>query len=179
MNSLRANSATAPPVRSVSFKYSVKIMNPSKKSDFEVLVMKAKERFDSIQSIRSKVECEFKDKVGKLKQIGYTEPGHGLRGKQRWLSSDDDLCTMYETYQGIQEVLLWCFGENKGTKRLLEDQSNENSGAQKIPRTTNYSGHVDTMIDVHEIEQDLKKSKFTDPQYRAWANLINGSVRCK
>jgi len=40
------------------------------------------------------------NKVSKpRRQVGYTEPGHGLRGKQRCPSSDDDLDKMYEVYK--------------------------------------------------------------------------------
>ncbi len=160
----------APPPGVSTFKYSVKIMNPQRKSEFEVLMMKTKDRFGSITNLKKQVQSEFKDKLGTLKQIGYIEPGHGLRGKQRWLSSDDDLCTMYETHSGNTEILLWCF-EERGTKRSLEEKSPSESGpAQKIPKT-NYAQHVDN---IHEIESDLKKKHkeaFTDAQYRAWANF--------
>ena len=40
--------------------------------------------------------------------FGYIEPGHGARGKQRWLTSADDLKDMYSTHQGKKEILLWC-----------------------------------------------------------------------
>ena len=51
---------------------------------------------------------ELMDKVSKPKrQVGYIEPGHGLRGKQRCPSSDDDLDKMYEVYKK-GEITLWC-----------------------------------------------------------------------
>ena len=27
-------------------------------------------------------------------QLGYIEPGHGLKGKQQWINGDDDLAEM-------------------------------------------------------------------------------------
>ena len=41
-------------------------------------------------------------------QLGYIEPGHGLKGKTQWLTGDDDLTEMYAKY-GKHDVLLWCF----------------------------------------------------------------------
>lgn len=151
-------------------------MNPSKKSDFEVLSMKTKQKYESIDSLKKQVVCEFGDKVGQpLKQLGYIEPGHGLRGKQRWLSSTEDLLNMYEIH-GKKEITLWCFG-NSGTKKRQLDDTEENGGtAPKVPRTSsNYIKHTDKVSEVHEIECDLKKrhgDKYSDAQYRAWANLI-------
>ena len=41
-------------------------------------------------------------------QLGYIEPGHGLKGKTQWLTGDDDFTKMYVKY-GKHDVLLWCF----------------------------------------------------------------------
>ena len=74
---------------------------------------------------------EFPDKVGQsLKHLGYIEPGHGLRGKQRWISSDEDLRDMYRMHS-TKEILLWCFEESGTTcrKRPLEATSDTGESA--------------------------------------------------
>ena len=77
-----------------------------------------------------------------------------------------------------REILLWCFGvaSRAGTKRPSPESENSNgSGVQKVPKTSNYNKHVDRIAEVSEIEDNLKEKhldKYTDVQYRAWANLI-------
>lgn len=81
-------------------------MDPKKKSDFEVLTMKSKDRHECVNSLKEQITCEFGDKIGQpLKQLGYIEPGHGLRGRQRWLSSNEDMLTMYAMHRFYYGVL--------------------------------------------------------------------------
>ena len=86
--------------------YSVKIINPAKKSDFEVLNMRSKAVYTTVDELKHQILSEFSGKVGDpIQQVGYIEPGHGLRGKQRWLSSIDDLRAMYSMHK-TREILL-------------------------------------------------------------------------
>ena len=41
--------------------------------------------------------------------FGYIEPGHRLKGKQRWLVQDQDVMEMYVCYEGKTccEIMLW------------------------------------------------------------------------
>ena len=39
--------------------------------------------------------------------VGYIEPGHGVKGKQRWLLADSDLDEMYDIHTGKVNILLW------------------------------------------------------------------------
>ena len=108
------------------------------------------------ERVKHQILSEFSGKVGDpIEQVGYIEPGHGLRGKQRWLSS---------------------IASRAGTKRPSPESENSNgSGAQKVPKTSNYNKHVDRIAEVSEIEDKLKEKhldKYTDVQYRACANLI-------
>ena len=42
-------------------------------------------------------------------EIGYIEPGHGTRGKQRWSFDDKDPADMYQVYSKKGEIILWMF----------------------------------------------------------------------
>ena len=43
-------------------------------------------------------------------ELGYYEPGHGTKGKKRWLTCDEDMEDMKESYKKKKtEVLLWCY----------------------------------------------------------------------
>ena len=41
------------------------------------------------------------------------DPGHGWKGKQRWITCDEDLKDMYKTYGSKMEILIWCFLPSK------------------------------------------------------------------
>ena len=57
---------------------------------------------------------------------GYIEPGHGLRGKQRLLKTEDDVREMYRIYKSKQEILLWCYGNVE-----VSDQSKIPNGRKR------------------------------------------------
>ena len=44
--------------------------------------------------------------------FGYIEPGHGLKGKLKLLTTDQDLVEMYSVYKTKREILLWCYVES-------------------------------------------------------------------
>ena len=67
-------------------------MNPVRKSEYTVRKLSAYDRFSSFDELTEQLQkC-----LGKISpsQIGYIEPGHGLKGKQRWLYTDEDVDTM-------------------------------------------------------------------------------------
>ena len=37
-------------------------------------------------------------------EMGYVEPGHGMKGRKVWLLSDSDVSNMYEKYQGKPSI---------------------------------------------------------------------------
>jgi len=59
------------------------------------------------------------------------EPGHGYKGKQRWITCNEDLQDMYEANCMKKEILLWCFLPDKegpiGKKRS-SDTADSSSG---------------------------------------------------
>ena len=53
-------------------------------------------QFESIEELKQQVGDTLKDLVETpLNTIGYIEPGHWAKGKQRWLSTDQDLIDMF------------------------------------------------------------------------------------
>ncbi len=41
--------------------------------------------------------------------IGYIEPGHGLKGRKQWINTDDDVDVMYSKHAGKTAILLWAY----------------------------------------------------------------------
>lgn len=160
------------------YNYLVKIINPNKKSEFEVHSLKTKQKFFSLEDVERQVILECKDKVpNPLAVVGYIEPGHGLSGKKKWLTSDEDLLDMYAATKGKRDVNLWCYGPLKDTEsargsKRQQPGNAEGTGARK---TSRYDKHVDKMAEVESVEDQLREKhsgKYTDQQLRSWAHLI-------
>ena len=90
-----------------NFSYSVKILNPSRMSDYTVRKWRMTTRFTSISDLVSKLQSSFEElkEKGDL-SVGYIAPGHGAKGKKHWLNITDDLDDMYEAHKaGKSEIL--------------------------------------------------------------------------
>ena len=126
------------------------------------------EEFHSVDDLRRCV-CEVcKEKVV-MDTFGFIEPGHGAKGKQRWLTSHEDLKEMYVIHQGKKEILLWCYAADQGQKR---SQSSDEPEAKR----TRYDKQTDKMSEVQEIEEKLRQKypngPYSEEQLRSWAHLI-------
>ena len=108
-------------------------------------------------------------------EIGYMEPGHGLKGRKRWIHVDDDLRDMYAAYGTRKEVVIWCapFRDRKG-QTSKRPQLSDNSGPPS--QKTKFAVHSEKMSEVEEIIKNLKTkhdSQYTDEQLRVWAHMIH------
>lgn len=117
-------------------------------------------------------DCESKVPE-KPTQLGFIEPGHGLRGKQRWINTENDLKQMYE---GKHETILWCFLTlpPQATRQCVKrPREGDTASAQNKPKGSRYEQHVDKMMQVKQIEEQLQEKhsgQFTPEQIRAWAH---------
>ena len=75
--------------------YTVKVTNASKKSDYTVVKFSKRGQIETIS-----------DRLSGDIQVGYIQPGHGLRGKQEWLCYDDDIQEMYDLHPRKKSILL-------------------------------------------------------------------------
>ena len=80
-------------------------MNPNQKTNSIVQKLKVCERFTILDELKQKLTNSLKTEVSTM---GYIEPGHGMKGKQHHLESDEDLDCMYGDYLN-KRILLWCF----------------------------------------------------------------------
>jgi len=65
--------------------YSVKIINPQKKSDYSLRKWRhVSKRFPSVESMQSQLIKDFGDVLPSRKEdieLGYIKPGHGAKGR--------------------------------------------------------------------------------------------------
>ena len=82
-------------------------MNRAKKSEYVIKRLQYTGRFGSTDDLRA--ELQSIDVA--TKDIGYIEPGHGAKGKQVWLGSQEELDEMYVLLDKKikREILLWCY----------------------------------------------------------------------
>ena len=71
-----------------------------------------KTSFKKVDEIKGIIEEHCDDNVSvPIDSLGYVEPGHGAKGKQRWLITDADIADMYK---GKKEILLRCYSRGQG-----------------------------------------------------------------
>ncbi len=101
-------------------------------------------------------------------------PGHGLRGKQRAIETEEDVLTMYDEYKSRKSIILWM----KSVSKVKRKRDSTTSDAAPKPKRSSYDSHLDKMSEVEEIVEELKNkhdSKYTPEQLRAWAHMIQMS----
>ena len=95
--------------------------------------------------------------------IGYIEPGHGLKGRKQWINIDDDVDVMYSKYAGKTAIMLWAYS--------CVLTSSKNSGK----KTGNFEKHQAVLSEVEEKYDELREkhgNKYTLEQLRMWAQII-------
>ena len=82
----------------------MKAINANRKSLYTVRKFKTSDNFTSVASLRAYLATQLEDVV----DIGYIEPGHGMKGRQVWLLESNDLISMYTLFMNKKEIILWC-----------------------------------------------------------------------
>ena len=152
--------------------YSIKLI-PKKKADYSVKKLHGlTKQYSSLEELKTAVSEVCKEAV--LDHFGYIEPGHGAKGKQRWLQSDRDIKDMYHLHEGKREILLWSFNySDQAHRKRPNSPCDDVSQANERSR---YDKHLDKMTEVESIEEDLKKKHsdgpYSEEQLCSWAHLI-------
>lgn len=82
------------------------MINRAHKSEWTVQKLRVNRQFESLEGVKRQVSDNLKEAVeDPICRIGYIEAGHVTRGKQRWLTTDEDLVDMYDHYSW-GEILL-------------------------------------------------------------------------
>ena len=113
-------------------------------------------------------------------QFRYILTGHGFKGKQHGLDSDDDIVEMYDVYRGRRNsVIFWVKIKVAGQarKRPLESSDKPSTESDQAPKRTSYQNHLSKMAEVDIIVDKLQKKhdtgKFSPEQIRAWAHMLH------
>ena len=149
-----------------SYKYSVKIISPTCKSEYTVKRLATTVRFTSLNQVTKVIHTSLSISFS---QLGFIDPGHGLKGKQIRLSTDGDLDRMYDCVSSTKEIMLWC----------LELPTNSNTKPRSVDKSKDTAKKSVIAFKICEVEEMVKKlsdkhgSKYSVEQLNAWAHLIN------
>lgn len=121
-------------------------------------------KFDSALEFEEMLKKRFPQLKGDV-TFGYIEPGHGLKGRQHWITDDDELRSMYKLYSGKKEIIIWCY---------LTDHEERKHHHKQEP-TSKRSGCVikneQALEDVKVLVVQLRSkhgNNYTPEQFNAW-----------
>ena len=169
----QTSSTTLPLQQQDKLSYSVKVMNPGLKRDYSMHKFKAT-KFGSVDEIRDHLSnvlpCGFT-------HLGYIDPGCGLKGKQQWITQDDDSVEMYDKY-GKHDILLWCLKKVDDQPGALNSKSKKNSASEGAPTAKrpkqSTSHYAETLTEVEELIKQLREkhgSLYSPEQLNCWAHM--------
>ena len=157
--------------------YSVKIINPQKKSDYSLRKWRhVSKRFPSVESIQSQLIKDFGDVLPSRKEdieLGYIKPGHGAKGRTQWIFTEEDL---YKEHAEKTEIIIWLYRYQE--KELTAKKRARSPTAQESTKKKRKSSVVNTqkLLEVEEIVDKLKtkhEGKYTIEQINVRAHLIH------
>ena len=147
-----------------SYVYSVKLINPKRKSDYVVrLWHDAKQVFISVDGIKQKLMDSFPNELHHDNfALGFYSPPSSTK---RWIVDNCDLKAMYNSFEPGSKINLWC--ETNTDVETVEDS--------EPPAKKRHTSRESTEEEIDIILKKLK-DKHPDkgsPPLRLWAKLIH------
>ena len=158
--------------------YSVKIINPSRKTAYSVRKFRVNADFDTPDDIKQQLCDAFHENIpssGADLEIGYISPGHGVKGQQRWIIDEEDVQDMYKEYKGKNEVLLWFYipsGSADDAGRRVRSRSPDPGKKRPTKKQSNYENKLDEVEAVVEKLKEKHLGKYPEEKLRMWGHLI-------
>ena len=155
----------------------MKVINPSRKRDTKTLTWHVTDVFTSPLQMKERLIESFCDYVPGIPEIGKFNVGffesRNSTGK-RWIVSSEDLERMYRKFESGSEIPLWCDGKSdgisSGKKRTTEETKESGSEETSLSKREKKQANIDHLS--LELE-DKHGDKFSGPQYKLWARLID------
>lgn len=158
-------------VNEVMFEYSIKIVNPLRMSQFKNVRVCKWKSCRNLKELRNflgvkvpSVDVDGHKPNYETVDVGYIEPGHGLKGKKQWLFTDGDVEEMYKKHLGKRNIHLWAYSCVHSTKP---------KPTKRVDST--YADHKENLDETNEKYDELCEkhgSKYTSEQLKMWAQYI-------
>ena len=151
---------------------SLKIINPNNTGGEEVIKDIEIERHTSVEKLKTQLSDQFSEYTeGYETQFGYVTPGHGMKGKQEKVLTDEQLAVMYENHKRRKRILLWlkCVPRAQSKKRASPESDAPQSSKRHAALLT-MMGEVDTLVGKLKAKHG---EKYTPVQLNCWAHMLN------
>ena len=131
-------------------------------------------KFTSVQDLKDAFNASLQFVPS---EFGFVEPGHGLKGKQKWIHDNVDLEEMYSCYAKKNDFLLWCYtivGGDTSPRHIGQKRASSGDTKSTAPRTK--STCLRKISEVEEIIKDLQErhgTGFSIEQFSMWAHIIH------
>ena len=151
----------------VNYRYSVKVVNPAKKSDFEVIKTSISGKFESVDDLKTKLnDClEFP-----VEEVGYIVPGHGSKGRMQELMDSNDLIELYNILGKRKDILLWCYKPILGPRKRVGVPDDQQPGPSK--RAKNIAEKISEVELIVKRLKEEHKSFYSVEKLNAWAHML-------
>ena len=113
-------------------------------------------------------------------QMGYILPGHGLKGKQYFITTDADVADMYVAFKGKSDILLWCWhsSKNESTTSVVIDEvsgtasRSSESGPNKASKKDSIAKKITKVEEIVHTLQNIHGERYSVEQLNSWAHMI-------
>ena len=152
-----------------NYVYSIKIINPMRMKEFQTINLGKGGTYKSTYSLRQYVSKNLPNTpvLADLDlfnvEIGYMEPGHGMKGRKLCLYDDNDITKLYKKYLGKPTIRMWCYSSKKVAKdgpSSATTNSISNSKEEKDVST------------IYEVLKEKHDGAFTDEQLHTWSCML-------
>ena len=90
-------------MKSLPISCSLKIINPNNIGGEEIIKDLEMLKYTSVEALKTQLSEKFAE--GYETQFGYITPGHGMKGKQEKVTTDEQLAAMYENHKKRKHIL--------------------------------------------------------------------------
>ena len=161
-----------PTIQPAKHLYSVKLVNRSKKSEYRIHNIRQGVKLTDMENLQGFIRTRFEE-FTEFDDIcvGYIEPGHGWKGKQVWLNSDEDITDLYVVCSKVKDILLWCYlpTEKKRKHKTEFHEEKQNKRARCLASNSNKS---DETKDIFQDLINTHNHKYSPEQLHAWAQIV-------
>lgn len=169
-----------PPERGRQANFNVRVVNPSRKSQYETYVLHNVGHVSTPDCLREEILKQFGKTIVSQKlnfSIGYIKSGSKV-----WIRSKSDVDDVWAYVRKGDNITLWCNGIGSSTpaprdQSSTETESDEDSRPRKPKKKKRKTSALEEKNDrVEEIFAKLRKkhdTKYTTLQYRLWAEMVD------
>ena len=156
------------------YSYSFKLVNSIKKSDYRIYNIREGVKFDGIVSLENFIKSTFKEfhDCDNDLRIGYVEPGHGWKGRQQWINSDEDMNELYSVYKDAKCIMLWCYLPKKDNPKRKSRKSTDEPVSKRAKCVENNDVKINEANFFFETLKMKHEKLYKTEQLHAWAQLI-------